>query len=116
RLELSHAERIGALRGYFETHGCPEGIICLHDEIMILVYRALRDCGYKIPEDVLLVGCDGIPLIECFDPPLSAIRHPLEEATKLAWQFLRTRIESPHIPLQQTTRKAKLVMRESMQP
>ncbi|RYX84480.1 LacI family DNA-binding transcriptional regulator [bacterium] len=113
---LNQTERIQRLREYFEANGCPDGIFCLRDEIAILVYRALRDCGYKIPEDVLLTGCDGLPIMECFDPPLSAVVQPLEEACALAWNFLKARITIPETPLQQATLQAKLALRGSMLP
>ena len=115
-VQLSQPERIRLLREYFEAYGCPDAILCLRDEIAILVYRALRDCGYQIPEDVLLSGCDGLPFMECFDPPLSAIVQPLEEACALAWSFLQARIVIPGRPLQQATIPAKFALRGSMLP
>ncbi|BCM92513.1 catabolite control protein A [Abditibacteriota bacterium] len=113
---LSQQERIRLLGEYFETHGCPDAILCLRDEIAILVYRALRDCGCRIPEDAVLVGCDGLPVMECFDPPVSAVVQPLEEACALAWDFLQARIITPDKPLQQATLQAKLALRGSMLP
>lgn len=109
-------ERIERLREYFQTHGCPDAILCLRDEIAILVYRALRDCGCRIPDDTLLVGCDGLPIMECFDPRLSAIVQPLERACALAWEFLQARIAAPGRPLQQTSLQATLALRGSMLP
>ena len=115
-VQFNQTERIRLLREYFETYGCPDAIFCLRDEIAIFVYRALRDCGCRIPEDVLLTGCDGLPIMECFDPPLSAIIQPLEQACALAWNFLQERMATPDKPLQQATLQAKFALRGSMLP
>ncbi|RYG71666.1 LacI family transcriptional regulator [bacterium] len=112
--DLPYTGRIQALRRYFEENGCPGGILCLHDEIATLIYRALRDCGRRIPEDTLLVGCDGLPFMECYDPPLSVVAQPMAEVCATAWQFLKARMADSRIPLQQKTFEAPLIVRESL--
>ncbi|RYX82937.1 LacI family transcriptional regulator [bacterium] len=113
---LSRPQRIKVIREYFEAHGCPDAILCLHDEIAIITYHTLLDCGYRIPQDVTLAGCEGLFMMECFEPPLSTINQHLEEACELTWQFLQNRIVTPTLPLQQRTFEAKLMVRKSLQP
>lgn len=96
--------------------GCPDGLFCTNDEAAIHVYAALQALGKRIPEDVMLFGCDGMPYMACFAPPLSSIAPPLEEIAALAWQFLRARIEKPDLPLQQATLDARLIVRRSLEP
>lgn len=115
RIDMTREERIDAIKLYFERHGCPDGLVCLHGEIAMLAFRALREYGCRVPEDVLVVGGDDVPFMECFAPSLSAVAHPLEEACVLTWQFLQARINNSSLPLQQKTCKAKLVVRESLQ-
>jgi DNA-binding LacI/PurR family transcriptional regulator len=115
-VQLSQSERIRLLREYFETQGCPDGILCLRSEIATLIFRALRDCGRRIPDETVLIGCDDLPVLECFDPPLSAVVQPLEEACALAWKFLQARIANPDQPLQQANLEATLALRGSMLP
>lgn len=113
---MNHAERIRAIKQHFESHGCPDGLLCLHGDIAMLTYRALSECGYRIPEDTLLVGGDDVPFLDCFGTTISAIAHPIEEVCALAWRFLERRINKSAHPLQQATHQARLVLRESMQP
>lgn len=71
-------------RDYIEGNGYPDALLCQNDETAMGVYRVLRDCGFKIPEDALLVGCDGQLHMEYFDPPLSTITQPLQEMAEMA--------------------------------
>ena len=103
-------------RAYLGENGCPDGLLCLNDEVAMCAYQVLRQQGYKVPDDVLLVGCDGQLHMEYFDTPLSTIAQPMEEMCALAWQFLRQRIAEPGLPLQHATLRGKLVVRESLRP
>ena len=101
---------------YLQEAGCPEGLVCVNDETAMYAYRALRDAGYRVPDDVMLVGCDGLPFMECFDPPLSTIAQPLTKICALAWDFLQARIADPALPPQQFSCDAELIVRQSLQP
>lgn len=102
------------VKQYFEEHGCPDGLLCLNDEIAMCTFRALRDLGVRVPEDVLLVGCDGHIHMEYFDPPLSTIEQPVEEMCDLGWQFLVQRMRTPQLPQQMAVVPATLLTRESL--
>ncbi|RYG68438.1 LacI family transcriptional regulator, partial [bacterium] len=56
-------ERIQAVKEHIQKSGCPEAIVCKNDEIALLVCRAVLDAGYRISEDVVLLGCDGLPFM-----------------------------------------------------
>ena len=101
---------------YIERRGCPDALLCQNDETAMIAYRVLRDCGYTIPDDVLLVGCDGDRHMEYFDPPLSTIVQPVEEVCQAAWQILQRRMADPSLPRQQATFQGKLVIRPSLLP
>ena len=103
------------LRAFILEHGCPDGLFCQNDEMAITAYRTLLDMGYRIPDDVLLVGCDGIQDTEYCDPPLSTVAQPVEKMCSLAWQFLQKRMAQPDRPLQQTSLPAELLVRKSLQ-
>lgn len=101
---------------YIRAHGCPDALLCQNDVTAISVYRGLRDLGHHVPRDVLLVGCDGLNLMECFETPLSTIVQPIPKVCALAWQFLENRISDPDLPPQQATVEAHLAVRESLLP
>jgi DNA-binding LacI/PurR family transcriptional regulator len=99
---------------YLKTNPLPDGILCQNDEMAIGVYRALRDLGVRIPDDVQLVGCDGLKDMEYFDPSLGSIIQPSEEMCALAWQFLQRRLATPDIPVQEATLHARFEARSSV--
>ena len=47
-----------------------------NDHIAIGAIRALEEAGYKIPEDVAVVGFDDIPLCNYMNPPLTTVQVP----------------------------------------
>lgn len=103
-------------QAYIQEKGCPDALLCQNDETAMSAYHVLRELGYSIPGDVLLVGCDGQRHMRYFDPPLSTVVQPIEEMCLKAWEFLLRRIENPGIPQQQATFHGQLVVRPSLVP
>jgi LacI family transcriptional regulator len=100
---------------YVRACGLPEAIFCINDDVAIGCYRGLRELGVRCPDDVALVGCDGLPELEYLDIPLSTIIHPVENLCEQAWDFLERRIQEPSAPIQQITLPTQLVIRASSQ-
>ena len=47
--------------------------------------RALSEAGRRVPHDVSVVGFDGIPQGEFFNPPLTTVRQNFTEMGRRAW-------------------------------
>lgn len=62
----------------------PRAIICGYDYLAIGAMRAFTECGYRIPEDVAVIGMDDIPEAEFMNPPLSSINSNLKESCYVA--------------------------------
>lgn len=110
------SQRRGArngIRKHIEEHGCPEAVFCYDDEVAIGTYRGLRDMGLRIPDDIALIGCDGIEDTEYLDVPISTIVQPIRDMCVNAWDFLQKRIDDPSIPQQKAMLKAEFVVRQS---
>jgi DNA-binding LacI/PurR family transcriptional regulator len=103
-------------KAYVVQNGCPDGLLCQNDQTAMCIFRVLKDLGYRVPEDVLLVGCDGLLQMKYFDPPLSTIVQPMEEMCARAWQFLQQRMAQPDAPHQGATLQGTLVVRQSLRP
>ena len=108
-------DKIGVrFKAYIERNGCPDALLCQNDDTAMSAFGVLRELGYAVPNDVLLVGCDGQRPMKYFDPPLSTIVQPMEEIARLAWKFLRQRLAHPGLPHQQITVQGELIVRESL--
>jgi len=102
-----------SMRKYLSKHKHPEAIFCYNDQTAIGAYRALLEAGLNIPDDVALVGCDGIDMSEYMTPALTTIVQPFEEMCLMAWQFLQNRMNNSEIPRQEAILKCRLEVRGS---
>jgi len=118
-LEVIHGSHSGRraniqlLREYIERHGCPDAIFCYDDEHAISAHYCLRHMGLRLPDDVLLVGCDGNEECEYLEPPITTIVLPVDEMCAHAWNFLDHRLNGKAEARQHIRLNAELIVRES---
>lgn len=104
------------IREYIKANGCPEAIFCHSDDVALGIYRGLCDLGIRIPDQLALVGCDGIQDTEYLEHPITTLVQPVAEMCDTAWKFLTRRIEHPQIKRQEAIFKPELSIRESSGP
>ncbi len=76
--------------------GCT-AIVCSHD---ILAHSVMVHCielGYRIPEDISILGFDDIPLCKYTRPPLTTIRQNRTNIGKSAFYALMNQIGDVHV-------------------
>lgn len=71
----------------------PSALFCSNDLLALSVMRDLRSLGLRVPDDVSVIGFDGIPLGALMDPMLSSVEQPSEQIGTLALRTLVTAIE-----------------------
>ena len=91
--ELASARR--AVADFIAENGAPDAIYCHHDEFAIAAFRAARDVGLRVPDEVAIIGCEGNDFLEYFDPPLATIALPIEAMCARAVSLLQARIARP---------------------
>ena len=79
------------------------------------VYRALRDYGLHVPEDISVVGFDDA-VAALMHPPLTTVHVFGEQIGRKLTQMVLNRIEHPHLEFQQSIVPTRLVRRESCLP
>ncbi len=84
--------RIEMLKQYLEA-GC-QGFVVDNDRSACTLIRRLHDLGYKVPEDIGVIGYDDEPFATMITPKLSSVRVDKCEIAKRAVQLLSERIES----------------------
>ena len=70
----------------------PRALLADNDVIATACTRALKAHGYRIPEDVAVIGFDNLPLCTMVEPPLTAIDVNKELIGKTAVNLLHNRI------------------------
>lgn len=101
------------IQDYIREHGCPDAIFCHSDDVALGIYRGLCDIKLKVPEDVALVGCDGIQDTEYLECQLTTLVQPVAAMCATAWQFLIQRMDHATTKPHKTKLKPKLVIRDS---
>lgn len=71
----------------------PNAILASTDIKAFTVMRALIDNGYRIPQDVSVMGIDNIATSALLEPPLSSVCQPLAQMGALAARKLISQIE-----------------------
>jgi DNA-binding LacI/PurR family transcriptional regulator len=64
------------------------------DDAAIGVLRALHKHGYKIPEEVAVVGFDDLGFASFLNPPLTTVRAPTESVGRVATESLFALLEN----------------------
>jgi LacI family transcriptional regulator len=76
-------------RAWLEGGGAlPEAIACANDQTALGVMYALHRAGYRVPDDVAVVGFDDIPVARHLSPPLTTVRQPSRQLGTAAIEAL----------------------------
>jgi LacI family transcriptional regulator len=62
----------------------PDGIFTSNDTSAVAIIQELKKAGYRIPEDIAIVGFNNDPISKVIDPNLSTINYPGEEMGEIA--------------------------------
>ncbi len=77
------------MREYLQTGPeVPTAYVVVNDIIALGAMKALKDQGYRVPEDVSMIGFDNMPFGEIFSPALTTFDVRKEEIGRVATQLL----------------------------
>jgi DNA-binding LacI/PurR family transcriptional regulator len=74
---------------------CPTGVICSSDLMAIGVIQEAAVLGLHVPEDLSVVGFDGIDAASWTQPPLTTVVQPIDEIARTAVSALREQVDEP---------------------
>jgi LacI family transcriptional regulator len=80
-------------RAMLEKGIIPDSVFATTDARAITIMRAIYDSGYRIPEDISILGFDNVEIASIVEPPLSTVSQPLYEIGVLAAQKLIYQIQ-----------------------
>lgn len=96
-----------------KSRGLPEGIFAVTDRLAYGVMRALYEEGYRVGEDVAVVGYDDIWPSEYTSPALTTVKQPMEEMGLLAADMLIDTLQGTIKPGQKVSLSPELIIRQS---
>ncbi len=93
----------------------PTAILCMNDFYVLYFCREAHEAGFRIPEDISIVGIDNL---EYPGQPwnITSIDQNRQEMGRLAAELLLKRINTPKSPLYRFSCKATLIVRDSSGP
>lgn len=86
--DFTQAGGYQAMKSILEHERNISAVFACNDVMAFGVMRALREAGFLIPDDISVLGFDGIPLAGYMDPPLATVRQPILELGKAIIEVL----------------------------
>jgi LacI family transcriptional regulator len=113
--EVEQARAIA--RSVFSLQPPPTAVFAASDAIALGVLAVARETGVRVPEDLSLVGFDGMPIVELLGPPLTSVAQPIDALGRLSAERLVAMIDSGLAGEFAVTRlPVELVVRASVAP
>ncbi|WP_443660171.1 LacI family DNA-binding transcriptional regulator [Clostridium algidicarnis] len=88
-------------------------IFAQDDLIACGVYKAAKEMGLKIPNDLSVVGFDDISIVEVLDPPLTTIKQHTEDIGSIAVEMIMNLIDNKEVKEKIVTIDTDLIKRGS---
>ena len=110
----SLVETRNGIMEYVKKQRPPEGIVCHNDLAAIGVISGLREAGFRVPEDVAVVGIDNIELADYLKPTLTTVGLDPEKVAGTLFSLLESRIDGEYSgEIRRVKLEHKLFLRES---
>lgn len=94
-----------------EKHLAIDAIVCSNDSMALTVITELKKRNIKIPEQIMVTGCDDIPSAAFSVPSLTTIEQSIEASARTALNLLIDTIENK--PVSNIVIPSKIIFRES---
>lgn len=100
-------------RAFFAVKPDTTAVFAMSDTVAMSVIRALQDIGKRVPEDVSVVGYDGIEMGKYFIPRLTTVVQPIDDIARESVAMLMDMIEHHKSP-RHVVVDAEMILRESV--
>ena len=94
----------------------PTAAVAINDMMAIGLMAGLRELGLQLPQDMSVVGMDGIPLGAYMAPPLTTIRLPLPDLAGTMVDRIMLRLKQPNTTPDEFRFTSTLLERGSVAP
>nr|WP_319487832.1 LacI family DNA-binding transcriptional regulator [uncultured Caproiciproducens sp.] len=90
-----------------------DGILALSDMTALSLYKVLCEQGKKVPEEIMIVGYDGVELGALMTPSLTTIVQPVEEIGRLAAKLIIEQVANGKINCRENVLPVSLKVRQT---
>jgi LacI family transcriptional regulator len=99
-----------------EKHKPFTALFAYNDISAIGAIRAFQEAGFRVPQDISVVGFDDIPAAAFHHPSLTTVRQPLQKMGEIAVAILISRIEGEKDQPREISVQPEIVVRASTAP
>ena len=107
------ASGYAAMIDLLEETPLPSAVFVASDIVALGAILAIKQKGYRVPEDIAVVGFDDIPFSEYFDPPLTSVRIPAYGLGLVAGDRLVRLVNLENLNETNVLLESELVIRQS---
>ena len=97
RTDFSREQAYRATLDILDQRAVPTAVFATADEQALGVYRAARERGARIPDDIAVVSFDSTDTAPYLTPGLTAVRQPLQRMAEVAVQRLLEQLDDPAV-------------------
>ena len=108
------AETIGQLTSLLRSPDGPTAIFCTADRIAAQLMQLLSAEGFRVPEDVSVLGFDNLPMAEITHPHLTTLAQDIDQKAHLVVDMLLRHIRQETLAPERTLLGVWLVERQSV--
>ncbi len=91
----------------------PDGFVCANDLTAGNLMHTLISLGYRIPEEIRIVGIDDVKYARLLPVPLTTLHQPCRDIGRVALTVMLDRIANPDLPPRDVLLGCDLVVRKS---
>jgi DNA-binding LacI/PurR family transcriptional regulator len=105
-----------------EIDPMPTAVLVMSDALAAGVVRGALEAGLRVPEDLSVIGFDGVPSGEFSEPPLTTVTQPIEHKGELTARAILRALDQdespvePGEPPQRTVLPTELLVRGTTAP
>jgi LacI family transcriptional regulator len=101
------------MQAIFEKHGLPEAVCASSDLMALGAMRFLKSNGFKIPDDISIIGFDNLNFCEIVEPRLTTVKQDYHLIGKIAGESLTDMIENKKLDIDPIIIETSIVIRDS---
>ncbi len=106
-------EGIEVIEDLIYQHDLPDAFYCENDLVAMGAIKKLKDNGYRVPEDIAVIGFTETRMAELVTPQLSSVKQPTFEMGKSAAKLLIKQIENDSFEQETIVLNGELNIRKS---
>jgi DNA-binding LacI/PurR family transcriptional regulator len=104
------------MKRLLSLHAPSTAVLVINDFSAMGALRAAREKGWRVPNDISIVGFGDVPFSSMTDPPLTTIREPFQEMGHEAASMLLKIVQGKKLSSRNQILPVELVIRDFTSP